>query len=93
MDRRKFLAAVGGIGAIELMTHEQRAEALEAALRKEVLGFLSTKEKPLAADHVGISLSPNATDASLTDVALRVQPDHTIAGRPVNVLLSFSVAL
>jgi predicted HD phosphohydrolase len=36
MDRRKFLAAVGGIGVVELLSHNQRAEALEAFMIQEL---------------------------------------------------------
>jgi hypothetical protein len=38
-------------------------------------------------------MKPNPRDATLTDVALRVGPDLTVAGRPVNVLLNFSLRL
>ncbi len=36
MDRRTFLAAVGGAGVIELMSPAQKAEALEAAMVQEL---------------------------------------------------------
>jgi hypothetical protein len=38
-------------------------------------------------------MKPNPKDPTLTDVALRAGPDLTIAGRPVNVLLNFSLRL
>ena len=63
------------------------------ALRGSILTFLSTPEAPIGPERVGIALKPNAGDATITDVALRVGPDITIAGRPVNVLLNFSLRL
>jgi predicted HD phosphohydrolase len=36
MDRRTFLAAVGGAGVVELMSPAQKAEALEAAMVQEL---------------------------------------------------------
>ena len=36
MDRRTFVAALGGASAVGLMSHEQRAEALEAAMIQEL---------------------------------------------------------
>src|SRR3972149_4596290 len=36
MDRRTFLAAVGGAGGVELMSPAQKAEALEAAMVQEL---------------------------------------------------------
>ena len=32
LDRRRFVASLGGVGAIALMSHEARADAIEAAL-------------------------------------------------------------
>lgn len=68
-------------------------EGVAAALRSAVIAFLSTPAHPLAADHVGIGTEPNERDATLTDVRLRVQPELQIGGRPVNVLLNFSLRL
>ena len=36
MDRRTFLAAVGGVGVVELLSPAQKAEALEAAMVQEL---------------------------------------------------------
>ncbi len=69
------------------------SEAVQGELRSQVLRFVSTPEHPLRADHVGINLQPNPDDASLTDVALRLQPEFTIGGRPVNVLLHFTLRI
>jgi predicted HD phosphohydrolase len=44
MDRRTFLAAVGGAGAVELMTSEEKAEALESAMVRQ----LDDSKRPLA---------------------------------------------
>jgi type VI secretion system protein ImpC len=63
------------------------------ALRGSIIQFLSTTEAPLGPERVGIALKPSPKDATITDVALRVGPDLTIAGRPVNVLLNFSLRL
>ena len=95
MDRRKFLAAVGGIGAIELMTHEQRAEALEAARIQELnrskrprAGFNVSNEdlapmpnKPTIVDFYRLRFAPGR---HLLQSAARAQkvgmPERTILG-------------
>ncbi len=68
-------------------------DAATSALRGAIIAFLSTPEAPLGPERVGIAMKPNPRDATLTDVALRVGPDLTVAGRPVNVLLNFSLRL
>jgi predicted component of type VI protein secretion system len=73
-----------GTGGIETATE---------ALRRAIIGFLSTPEAPLGPERVGVVMKPNPKDATATDVAVRVGPDITIAGRPVNVLLRFSLRL
>jgi type VI secretion system ImpC/EvpB family protein/type VI secretion system ImpB/VipA family protein len=73
-----------GLGAVEAASH---------VLRDAVLQFLSTPEAPLGAERVGVVMKPNPKDATVTDVTLRVGPDLTIAGRPVNVLLNFQLRL
>jgi type VI secretion system protein ImpC len=75
------LVGVGGIAA-----------ATET-LRTAIVGFLSTPEAALGPERVGVVMKPNPKDPTATDVALRVGPDITIAGRPVNVLLNFSLRL
>lgn len=67
--------------------------AASEALRTAIIGFLSTPEAPLGPERVGVVMKPNPKDATATDVTLRVGPDITIAGRPVNVLLHFSLRL
>ncbi|MGH0034577.1 MAG: type VI secretion system contractile sheath domain-containing protein [Myxococcota bacterium] len=76
----------------ELIGAGSRDAAVEA-LRTRVVGFLTTPSVQCPPDHVGIGMEDNADDASLTDVTLRVQPELMIAGRPVNVMLGFSVRL
>jgi predicted component of type VI protein secretion system len=75
------LGATGGV-----------AQATET-LRNATIGFLSTPQAPLAPERVGVVMKPNPKDPTLTDVALRAGPDLTLAGRPVNVLLNFSLRL
>jgi hypothetical protein len=69
------------------------AEEAGGRLRDAVVRFVSTPEHELRPDHVGVQTRPNRDDASLTDVVLRIQPDLVIAGRPVNVMLQFSLRL
>ena len=76
----------------ELVGTGGRDEAT-TGLRDAVVRFLSTEQNPLRPDHVGVGMSDNESDARLTDVSLRVQPELQIGGRPVNVLLNFSVPL
>jgi type VI secretion system protein ImpC len=73
-----------GVGGVDVATGH---------LRGAVLQFLSTPEAPLGPERVGVAMKPNPKDATVTDVVLRVGPDITIAGRPVNVLLNFSLRL
>ena len=46
MDRRAFLAAVGGAGVVELMSSAQKAEALEAAMVQELDRAASEAKMP-----------------------------------------------
>ena len=69
------------------------AEALIAGLREAAIRLVSTPQQPLDPQRVGIALEPDPDDGALTRVALRVQPDFMIAGRPVNVMLRFRLAL
>lgn len=69
------------------------ADEAAGRLRDAVVAFVSTPQYELRPDHVGIATGPNADDASLTDVTLRIQPDLVVGGRPVNVMLQFSVRL
>ena len=68
-------------------------EEVENKLCLAVLAHFSLPGKPLAPDHVGVGLEDDPEDAALTLVRLRVQPEATIAGRPVNILLNFAVSL
>ena len=38
IDRREFIASLGGVGAVGLMSHEAKAEALESALMAQASG-------------------------------------------------------
>jgi type VI secretion system protein ImpC len=76
----------------ELIGIASRDEAV-ATLRSQVVAFLTTPSIQCPPDHVGIGMDENPDDASLTDVILRVQPELMIAGRPVNVMLGFSLRL
>jgi len=76
----------------ELIGMASRDEAV-AALRSRVVGFLTTPAHKCPPDHVGIAMEVNPDDAALTDVTLRAQPELVIAGRPVNVMLGFSLRL
>lgn len=76
----------------ELIGLASRDEAV-AALRSRVVAFLTTPTVQCPPDHVGIAMEDDPDDASLTDVTLRVQPELAIAGRPVNVMLGFSLRL
>ena len=49
IDRRHFIAALGGAAAVKLMSHEARAEALEAYMMQE-LNTQAAKKFPKAAD-------------------------------------------
>src|SRR6266567_5394933 len=49
MDRRLFIASLGGAAAVKLMSHEARAEALEAYMIQQ-LDTAATKKFPKAAD-------------------------------------------
>jgi len=49
MDRRLFIASLGGAAAVKLMSHEARAEALEAYMIQQ-LDTAGTKKFPKAAD-------------------------------------------
>jgi predicted component of type VI protein secretion system len=77
--------------AVPLLSGLESPEAVKAELRKQVLRLLSTPEKPLRADHVGIEVRDHPDDASLYLVSLRALPEITIAGRPANLLMSFAV--
>jgi len=44
IDRRKFIASLGGAAAVAMMTHEQRAEALEHYMEDELDAFLGGEE-------------------------------------------------
>ncbi len=44
IDRRKFIASLGGAAAVALMTHEQRADALEHYMEEELDDFLGDEQ-------------------------------------------------
>ena len=71
----------------------QSREEAERSLREAVLAHFSRPGKPLGPDHVGVGMEDYPEDPTLTLVRLRVQPEVTIGGRPVNVLLNFGVGL
>jgi type VI secretion system protein ImpC len=76
----------------ELIGMGSREEA-EATLRQRVCAFLTTPSVSCPPDHVGIAMEDDPDDASVTNVTLRVQPELQVAGRPVNVMLSFGLRL
>jgi len=82
----KFLGRV-----VPLLSGLEGPEAVKSELRSQVLKLLSTPEKPLRADHVGVEVRDHPDDASLYVVSLRALPEITIAGRPANMLMSFAV--
>jgi predicted HD phosphohydrolase len=53
MDRRTFLAAVGGAGVVELMSPAQKAEALEAAMVQELDRAAQEAKKPRMGGNTG----------------------------------------
>jgi len=68
-------------------------DAATGTLREAVVAHFSRPGKPLGPDHVGVELRDHEDDPTLTAVGLRVQPEVTIGGRPVNVLLDFALRL
>ena len=46
IDRRKFIASLGGAAAVAMLTHEERAEALEHYMEDELDAFLLGEEQP-----------------------------------------------
>jgi type VI secretion system protein ImpC len=83
----------GLAAAIPELTGAGSTEALAAGLREAAIRLVSTPKQPLDPQRVGIALEPDPDDGAFTRVALRVQPDLVVAGRPVNVMLRFRVAL
>jgi hypothetical protein len=49
IDRRHFIASLGGAAAVKLMSHEARAEALEAYMQQQIAGD-APRKFPTAAD-------------------------------------------
>ncbi len=77
------LAELAGAGSLD---------ALAAGLREAAIRLVSTPGSPLDPRRVGVALEPDPDDGAAIRVALRVQPDFAIAGRPLNVLLRFLLA-
>ena len=51
IDRRLFIASLGGVGAVRLMSHEAKAEALEAYMIQQLTGSQTAPKKfPTTAD-------------------------------------------
>ena len=65
MDRRTFLAAVGGAGVVELMSPAQKAEALEAAMVQEL--DRDEKKPRMGSNTDNDDLPPMPSKATLVD--------------------------
>ncbi len=76
----------------ELIGLASRDEAT-GTLRSRVVEFLTTPAHRCPPDHVAIAMDANPDDPAITDITLRVQPELTLGGRPVNVMLGFSLRL
>jgi predicted HD phosphohydrolase len=73
MDRRTFLAAVGGAGVVELMSPAQKAEALEAAMVQEL--DREAKKPRMGSDTDKDDLPPMPAKPTLVDLyRLRFAP-------------------
>src|SRR3990172_11051135 len=85
MDRRTFLAAVGGAGVVELMSPAQKAEALEAAMVQELDG--DAKKPRMGSNAENDELPPMPAKPTLVDFyRLRFAPARHVlqsaAARP-----------
>jgi len=69
------------------------ADQMGLALRERIVAFLSTDERPLDPRRVGVAAGPSEEDPAATVIKLRVAPDFKIAGREVNVMLTFQARL
>ena len=69
------------------------ADQIARVLRERIVAFLSTDQRPLDPRRVGVAAAPSADDPEATEIKLRVAPDFKIAGREVNVMLTFALRL
>jgi hypothetical protein len=65
LDRREFIAALGGTSAVGLMSHEARADALDAALLARTQGGMALTAAQVAAAPPAAAAQPYPTVAQL----------------------------
>ena len=85
MDREKLVASLGGSDAVELMTPEQKADALEAALMQE----LNDHTLPLrGVNSEATKLPPMPEKPTIVDFyRLRIATEHNLRYPPARHLL------
>jgi len=76
IDRRHFIAALGGAAAVKLMSHEARAEALEAYMMQE-LNTQAAKKFPKAAD-IQAQIETRSYRRGVGNLFLTTQPNAKV---------------
>src|SRR2546428_564058 len=76
IDRRHFIAALGGAAAVKLMSHEARAEALEAYMMQE-LNTQAAKKFPKAAD-IEAQIGTRSYRRGVGNLFLTTQPNAKV---------------